>query len=117
MSKQKKDKNEIVEHTGEYLVTLLNLSTAKLVQKTAETGASAGYVVLLVIFFFLTLIMATIGLAFLIGTFARSHTLGFFTVALLFFLILAGLIISGSKLLIPYMQNKLVSFFYKRKKQ
>jgi len=112
MEHLKTSTQQLKDHVGEYVNTYVQIAKAKATQtaSTAASGAAIGIAALFFGLFFLFFLFC--GLAFWIGDMMDNRHAGFFIVAGFFALILVLIFALRKKVIVPKIQNAIISKVY-----
>lgn len=115
MEDLKTSATNLKQHVGEYVKTYMELTKAKatLGASKAAAGAAIGFTAFLLALFFLLFLF--MGLAFWIGSLVESTAAGFLIIAGFFFLVIALIFMLRKKVIVPWIQNTIISKAYEQK--
>jgi hypothetical protein len=112
MEQFKASTQQLKDHVGEYVNTYIQITKAKVTQtaSTAASGAAIGIAALFFGLFFLFFLFC--GLALWIGDMMDNRHAGFFIVAGFFALLLVLIFALRKKVIVPKIQNAIISKVY-----
>lgn len=110
-----KDKvEELSGHVKDYLGTLYELTTLKLVQQLVNVASFAANSFLIIIFSILILLIGGMGLAWWLGDVMHSRPGGFIVVALFYLVCLICLMTVMKKIVFSAIRNKVLKKIYEK---
>ena len=107
------DKTEqIFGHSKEYVETYVQLQLLKVTEKTAKIGSGIVFGVFGLFFIWFILLFLGIGTGIWIGHLTDSMEIGFFSVAIIFALLIVLLIVLRKKVVTPFIANLIIKTFH-----
>lgn len=100
---------KLFEHSKEYIETYAKYKLLQAAEKVAGIVSGIVYAVLALFFLLFILMFLGIGTGVWIGNLTNSMVIGFFSVAGIFLLIIILLFILRKKLVIPFLNNLIIS--------
>jgi hypothetical protein len=100
---------KLVEHSKEYLETYAKYKLLQATEKVAGLVSGIVYAVLALFFLLFILMFLGIGTGIWLGNLTNSMVAGFFCVAGIFLLIIVLLFLLRKKLVIPFLNNLIIS--------
>lgn len=103
---------EILEHSKEYAETYVNYQLLQITEKTAKVGSGIVFSVFSLFFIWFILLFLGVGIGIWIGHLTNSMEIGFFSVAVIFLLLIFLLMLLRKTVIVPFITNIIIKMLH-----